>query len=611
MSIAPSRVEPVLRTLAPALRRLEQRLHAWMDSPRRHTLSTLQQARLDGLAADLNRSAIALDVDRPLLVIAFMGGTGVGKSTLLNALAHGQVATASYTRPTTRDPIVYYHESIRPERLDKALQQCRLVAHDRPGLEQKILVDTPDLDSNDLSNREKLRQLLPIADVVLYVGSQEKYHDRLGWELFLEQRKRRAFAFVLNKWDRCLHGAGETGLRPDVDMLRDLESEGFTQPMLYRTCAQAWVDGNGQPPAVPEGEQFVELERWLEGGLTRLEIEAIKARGVSQLLRELDEALDSAKPPDVAAAAQQTRKAWDRALADEAGTVADVLLATIDPYQRDIEQHFALEGHRRFHGVMAGFLGLATRLRYFGVTWRKHLPRPLRGDLADAAAATAWDLAAFSRACSGIAADRHLDARGRALPNRLLVVAEEAGFPVDMLAEPTEAAARSDWRQRFASVVIEVLHEAEGQWAKPTGARRIVQHTLVWLGDLLPALALMASSAFLLYDYFWSEAHRSFSWTDLFLPLAAVFFTLLILYVVIMLVLPISWPAIRGTFQRRLAQRLEDELSGVYRTIPETVAQSLEAERKLIDQLMAESREVADWLNEREQAANIAGLYGT
>jgi len=610
MSIAPSRVEPVLRTLAPALRRLEQRLRTWMDSPRRHTLSTLQQAKLDGLAVDLNRSATALDVDRPLLVIAFMGGTGVGKSTLLNALAHGQVAVASYTRPTTRDPIVYYHESLRPERLDQALQRCRLVAHDRPGLEQKVLIDTPDLDSNDLSNREKLRQILPIADVVLYVGSQEKYHDHLGWELFLEQRKRRAFAFVLNKWDRCLHGAAETGLRPDADMLRDLEAEGFHQPMLYRTCAQAWLDANGQPPVVPEGEQFSELEQWLESGLTRLEIEAIKSRGVSQLLCELDESLEAAKPPDVAAAALQTRKAWDRALADEAQSIADILLATIDPYQRDIEQHFALEGHRRFHGVMAGFLGLATRLRYFGTTWRKHLPRPLRGDLSEAAAATAWDLAAFSRACSSLAADRHLDARGRALPNRLLVLAEGAGFPVSLLAEPTETAARSDWRQRFASVLIEVLHEAESQWAKPTGARRIVQNTLVLLGDLLPAMALAVSSAFLLFDYFWSESHRSFSWTDLFLPLAAVFFVLLILYVIIIMVLPISWPAIRGTFLRRLTQRIQGELVGAYDALPEEVAQRLEAERKQIDQLMAESREVAEWLKEREQAANIAGLYG-
>src|SRR5262249_46176585 len=90
-------------------------------------------------------------------------------------------------------------------------------------------------------NGERLGRLVPVGDVVLYVGSQEKYHDKLGWDLFLQQRRRRAFAFVLNKWDRCLH-AGASGLRPDDDLLRDLQAEGFQAPLLFRTCAQLWVD---------------------------------------------------------------------------------------------------------------------------------------------------------------------------------------------------------------------------------------------------------------------------------------------------------------------------------------------------------------------------------
>src|SRR5262249_16738192 len=150
---------------------------------------------------------------------------------------------------------------------------------------QKILVDTPDVDSNDLTNREKLLRLLPVADVVLYVGSQEKYHDKLVWELFLQQRRRRAFAFILNKWDRCLH-PGATGMRPAENLIRDLEEEGFASPLLFRTCAQLWVDratGANGAPEPPEGEQFRELTHWLEMGLSRLEIEAIKSRGVSQL----------------------------------------------------------------------------------------------------------------------------------------------------------------------------------------------------------------------------------------------------------------------------------------------------------------------------------------
>ena len=245
---APPPEAPLLRTLSPALRGLENGLRAWLDGPRRYPLSTMTRAALEGMAADLRRQADALEVERPLLVVLLMGGTGVGKSSLLNALAGGAIANASFTRPTTRDPVVYYHESVKPDRLDTALRHCRLVPHDRPALAQKILVDTPDLDSNDLANREKLFHVLPVADVVLYVGSQEKYHDEIGWQLFLQQRKRRAFAFVMNKWDRCVHGAGG-GLRPDEDLLRDLQSEGFENPLLFRTCARRGSTPPGTRPS--------------------------------------------------------------------------------------------------------------------------------------------------------------------------------------------------------------------------------------------------------------------------------------------------------------------------------------------------------------------------
>ena len=68
------------------------------------------------------------------------------------------------------------------DRLDPALRLCRLSRHDRESLRDKVIVDTPDVDSNDTANRERLLELLPVADVVLYVGSQEKYHDQVGWD---------------------------------------------------------------------------------------------------------------------------------------------------------------------------------------------------------------------------------------------------------------------------------------------------------------------------------------------------------------------------------------------------------------------------------------------
>src|ERR1700677_3523364 len=128
--IAPVKNEPLLRTLSPALRELEKLLRSWLNATHRYPMSTLQKAGLEGLSADLQRQAEALQLEKPILLIVFMGGTGVGKSTLLNALAGGAVAQASFARPTTRDPVVYYHESMKPEKFDELLRNCHLQTHD-------------------------------------------------------------------------------------------------------------------------------------------------------------------------------------------------------------------------------------------------------------------------------------------------------------------------------------------------------------------------------------------------------------------------------------------------------------------------------------------------
>lgn len=600
--------ELTLQGLAPRLAALNDELRQWLRTEPL-CLKPGHKDDLRGHAADLERGAKELAEQKPMLVILLMGGTGVGKSSLLNALAGGKVALASFTRPTTREPVVYHHREVPVDRLPPELRQCRLVAHDRKELLQKVLVDTPDLDSNEPQNRDALEAVLPVADVVLYVGSQEKYHDQAGWEMFLRQKQRRAFAFVLNKWDRCLHGLN-SGLRPDEDLLRDLRENGFSQPLLFRTCAQAWVDSGGKPPAdLPAGEQFPELIRWLELGLNRLEIEAIKTRGIGQLLADLVRTLGQAKPPLLTEAAAATVHSWEKFLAEEADSCSDLLLATIDPYQHDVEKHFAWHTHQHFRGLMALLLGASSRLRYWSGPWGG-----LRGNLLAAAAsdpgrAGAWDLAGFSQACLNLAGDRYLDARIQSLPNRLVVLGDQAGLPAEPLGAKVEAAGKRDWRGHLAQQFVEIVTQAEGELTRPTGPRRWLLDALVRTAEFLPLALLLLTSAWLLHDWFWKVPRRDFAFSDLLLPLCAVLIGMLVLFVIIQVALPVRWTTIRGTLAKKLRLRVRADLHQVFLPLPGQLVDALAQERSKIESLEAVARHLADWVKRHENPTPVAALF--
>jgi len=610
--MTPDTEPPLLRTLAPLLRGVERQLRSWLDGRRRYPVSLVQRAELEGLADDFRRKADSLDVDRPLLVVMLMGGTGVGKSTLMNALAGAAVAQASFTRPTTRDPVVYFHQTVKAERLDPALRVCRLAQHDRDALLQKVIVDTPDLDSNDLANREKLLQLLPVADVVLYVGSQEKYHDQLGWELFKKQRQRRAFAFVLNKWDRCVDAGA--GLRPDEDLLKDLAAEGFQNPKLFRTTAQLWVDAekNGQavPPELPEGEQFAELRSWLELGLTRLEIEAVKARGVGQLVAQAAAAVVAVTPPDLSAPAARVRDRWESVLTAEGAEQANVLVATLEPHQHDVEHHFRVRAYSRFRGPMAAYLKLTTKARLSGGL-RPRVPFvPRLGFGRDKEEPVDhWDLHEFVHAASQKAAEKVLSQRLTALPNQLLVDADQRGFPLALLSDRTTAAARQPWEDRFAGALVDALGEVEAEVANPTGWRKTVRGGVYMLGNALPPLVLLGSLLVILYRFFTDDSfNASLAW--LLMPVYLTLGTLILLHVLIGSLLPVRWATIREDFRERLDEKLTDQLHGVFVPIPDEIAGVIREEKRQAEALAAETNQVAAWLSAREQAAHVGELYG-
>src|SRR5262249_33476868 len=263
-----------------------------------------------------------------------------------------------------------------------------------------------------------------------------------------------------------------------------------------------------------------------------------------------------------------------------------------------IEHHFALEGQRRFHGLMAGYLRLFTRVKYVGSTLRVRvpfMPQVRQGEQAPPPS----DLSMFTRACSEVAANRQLDARGKALVNRLLVEADQQGFPLAVLTGPVEALGLLDWRQRYAGALSEVLQQVERQWTRPGGVRRVSQSVVVFLANWVPLLALLAALVNLLWRWTDPMGHSfkvdSF---DLVMVPVVVLVALVVLHLLIALLLPLRWSAIRGEFRKQLEARLQQDLEGTYAPVPGDVADGLRAERRLVDKLIADTHEVASWLEQ-------------
>ena len=376
-----------------------------------------------------------------------------------------------------------------------------MATHDRPGLEQKIIVDTPDLDSNDLTNRDKLFACCP-------------------WPTSSSTSARRR-NITTSSAGTCSCSSASAGPLPSSSTngtavctpalaacapiktcSTTSKRKAFKTRCSFAPAPRHWVDhpwqNNGTPQPPVEGEQFVDLVHWLEEGLTRLEIEAIKARGVSQMLRQLQEALTAACPPDLTQIAERTHVSWARLIDEEAQTQAAILLNTLEPYQKEIEHHFALERQRQFKGPMGTYLHYFNKLKYSGSSLRDRLPFMPRLPQA-VAPPKEWDLSNFTQACSSVASEQHLDARSKALANHLLVAADGESFPVALLTEPTEAVAKLDWRTRHAQAMIEVLGAIQHTWSKPKGLRRVFQAIFIPLADWLPMLAVFLMGGLLIW----------------------------------------------------------------------------------------------------------------
>jgi hypothetical protein len=115
------------------------------------------------------------------LIVATFGGTGTGKSSLVNALVGEVVTRAGRQRPTTKQPVLIAHPETPLEPLGLPLEQFEIVRSSAHILRDMVIIDCPDPDSDEDeiegTNLARLHALLPHVDVLIYTSTQQKYRS--------------------------------------------------------------------------------------------------------------------------------------------------------------------------------------------------------------------------------------------------------------------------------------------------------------------------------------------------------------------------------------------------------------------------------------------------
>ena len=181
-------------------------------------------------------------------VVALAGSTGVGKSSLFNALVGDDVSVVGVRRPTTAAA----HAAVFGERGDALLDWLGVGRRHHvagasdgvrtvdtlerwPGL---VLIDLPDFDSTEADNRDEVDRLVELVDAMVWVTDPQKYADEALHHRYVRPLASHAdvVSFVVNKIDVVPEAQRE---RLVTDFARRLRDDGIPEPRILVTSVSA------------------------------------------------------------------------------------------------------------------------------------------------------------------------------------------------------------------------------------------------------------------------------------------------------------------------------------------------------------------------------------
>ncbi len=201
----------------------------------------LAEGRLNGDAIAFGRQVDSKATERlrhgtTHTLVALLGATGSGKSSVTNAIVGSDIATTGVRRPTTSSTLAcVFGPDDAHGLLDWLEVANRHLVPDTDRLSGLVLLDVPDHDSVAVSHRLEMERIAEHADLLLWVTDSEKYADK-AMHTYLRTLSHHGAVtvMVLNKTDQLVGDEVEIMTN---DLERLLTDDGLATPTVIPLSA--------------------------------------------------------------------------------------------------------------------------------------------------------------------------------------------------------------------------------------------------------------------------------------------------------------------------------------------------------------------------------------